>query len=184
MRRLQLLALATLLGACAPRIALVPHPDDPVPLAREPVGEGLAEVVWARAVRLLTARGYQFDACDDGLSALRTARVEVEAPCGATTCLARQYVTIKVGWRAVRLAVRREVWDASWRDWVPLTDPRSQADVIRLERELLGELMSQANRWAGRPPWSVGQPRCPQPWPCEPGQCDLIGLASSQGPGH
>ena len=179
MRPLTLLLLGSMLVACVPPIAMVPHTVDPVPLARGLIGEGQADVVWAQAVRLLTARGFEFDACDDGRSALRTAPSEVEAPCGATTCLARQYVTVKVGGRAVRLSVRREVWDSAWRGWVPLIDQRSQDDAIQMERELLGELMAEANRWAGPPPWSAGQPHCPRPRACEPGQCDL-GLASAE----
>jgi hypothetical protein len=179
MTRLSLLLLGSLLGACAPHIAMVPHAVDPVPLARGLVGEGQSDVVWAQAVRLLTARGFKFDACDDSRGALRTAPTEGDAPCGATTCLARQYVTVKVGGRAVRLSVRREVWDPTWRSWVPLLDQRSQDDVIRLERELLGELMEEANRWAGPPPWSARLPHCPRPGSCEPGQCDS-GLASAE----
>jgi len=179
MGRLSLLVVASLVAGCGPKIAMRSHAVDPVPLARGLVEEGQADVVWAQAVRVLTERGFAFEACEDGLGALRTVPTELDAACGATTCLARQYVTVKVGGRAVRLSVRREVWDTTWRGWVPLTLPRSQAAAIELEHELLGELMARANRWSGPPPWSASQPHCPQAGTCESGRCDL-GLATAQ----
>jgi hypothetical protein len=172
------LVLACLALGCAPRALLVDHPVDPVPLAREQVRPGLSDVVWFRAIHLLTGRGYGLDACDEGRTALRTSRTELDAPCGATTCLARQYVTVKVGWRAVRLSVRREVWDPTYRDWVPLLDPRSVADAVRVERALLAELMAQADLWTAAPIRAAEDSPCPRPAPCQPGQCDLIGLPS------
>ena len=45
-----------------------------------------------------------------------------------------------VGWRTVKLAIRREVWDASLRDWVLARDPASVSDVEREANALVREL--------------------------------------------
>ena len=173
--RLLGVTLLALAAGCAPRLVLIPGVEEPVPLAREPFRPGLSDSVWAKAVGVLDRHGYGFDACDEGASALRTRAVELDAPCGGTTCLARQFVTVKVGWRAVRLTVRREVWDPTWRGWRRATDMGSVMDVARLEQELMDELMARSDEWA-YPPLSTSA-ACPAPAPCAPGQCDLVLLA-------
>jgi hypothetical protein len=174
--RLVVCGLLAIASGCAPRLALVPGSAEPVPQAREPFRSGLADSVWTQAVRVLEQQGYGFDACDDGHAALRTRAIELDAPCGESTCLARQFVTVKVGWRAVRLAVRREVWDPTWRGWRPVTDMASLLEMARLEQDLMDQLMEKAEARAW-PPLQAGA-TCPAPAPCRPGQCDLVMVAA------
>jgi hypothetical protein len=79
----------------------------------------------------------------------------------------------------VRLAVRREVWDSTWRGWRPVADAGSLVEVARLEQALMDELMEQADARAYPPLFSGVQ--CPAPAPCGPGQCDLVLLAARYG---
>jgi hypothetical protein len=155
-----LLTLA-MAAACTPRVGIVGKVGA-VPEARSAVLPGQADAVFARAVSALRARQYQFTECDDARSQLRTERTELDAGCFSSTCLARQVVTVKVGWRRVSLAVQREVWDAAGRSWIPATDAGSRADVEREERELVEELLhADLGEIARERLGSAHDPACP-----------------------
>jgi len=141
MRLPWLLALAISTGACAPRALVTARP----PASSEARGEiapGQADVVFERAVEVLEAHGYLFTERDDQRSLLRTERAEQDAPCYGTTCLVRQTVAVKVGWRSLSMVVRRQVFDSGLRSWVDAQDPASQRDVEREERALLREMVT------------------------------------------
>jgi hypothetical protein len=140
MRLLALCTFAILGGACAPRALVSRAPARSE--VRGPVAPGQADAVFGRAIEVLGERGYQFTECDDELSLLRTERAEQDAPCYGMTCLVRQKVVLKVGWRSLSLVVRREVFDSAVRSWVEAYDQASQLDVEREEREILREMAS------------------------------------------
>jgi hypothetical protein len=150
------------------------------PLARQAIDPGQADAVFTRAVRALERRGYDFLTCDLDRGAMRTARIEKDVPCGETSCLARQVVTVKLGWRSVRLAVVREVFDGGYRAWIPAADPTSVEDVSREEEVLLRELLA-ADLEGARPPGpgAPGGP-CQQAGPCGPGQCSVMLLPTGR----
>ena len=108
---------------------------------RERIGVGLADPVFERAAQVVQAREYALSTCNSVRSFLQTEWANrADVPCGTSTCLARQYVAVTVGWRAVKLTIRREVWDASLRDWVLARDPASVSDVEREANALVREL--------------------------------------------
>jgi hypothetical protein len=165
-------AALLLASACSgSRAGLRPGPAPPV---RQAIDAGQADAVFGRAVRALERRGYDFLTCDLDRGAMRTARIEKDVPCGATSCLARQVVTVKLGWRAVRVAVVREVFDGGYRAWIPAADPTSLEDVLREEANLLRDLLA-ADLEGARPP-GPGEPGgpCQRAGPCGPGQCSVM----------
>jgi hypothetical protein len=147
---LALAALAVaLVAGCAPRHALgrAPAASRPAPagvVARRAFAPGTADLVFARAVQALEARGHGLDTCDAGHSVAVTTVVELETPCGASTCLARQAVALKVGWRELRVEVRRSIFDGATRSWVDGGDAvavaAARAEAEALARELTAEV--------------------------------------------
>ena len=167
-------AALLLASACAAPDAAFRPDRAPVPVVRQAIDAGQADAIFGRAVQLLEQHGYEFVTCDLARGALRTERVEKDAPCIATSCLARQVVTVKLGWRSVRLAVVREVFDGSYRSWMPADDPASLEGVAREEERLLRELLAadlEGARSAG-----PGEPSgpCQQAARCGPGQCSVM----------
>ena len=97
------------------------------------------DMVFQSAVRAVRARGYEIVSCDPMFGAIATARTELDAPCGASTCLAREVASVKLGYRRARVTLTREVWDATLRAWRAPDDPRSVEAIDREEREILEE---------------------------------------------
>jgi len=171
-----------LLGACAPSATLVAPASAPRPVARERIRAGQADAVFSRAVRVLAAHGYELSRCDASLSLLETRRVETDATCDRMTCLARQIFTVKVGWRSVKLALRREVWDASVRGWVPPADDRSTKAIAREEADLVAELMAVDLGAAAASELRQGDDPCRVAIACADGRCvPAAGKASAAG---
>jgi len=161
-------------AACSTRALVRPGaaPAGDTLVMRAPIRAGVADAVFDRALRVLQAQGYRLSRCDEGLSALETERLEFDATCGRTTCLSRQIVHLKVGWRAVRVDVRREFWDAAFKGWAAYGDRRSVEAIRREEADLLAELMkadfqSPLRFW--KPPGSPGA--CAPIAPCGSGTC-------------
>jgi hypothetical protein len=174
-------ALAALLlaAACATPETALRDGQSPVPLVRQAIDAGLADAVFARAVAVLTRRGYDFVTCDLSRGAVRTERGEQDVPCMAVSCLSRQVVTVKLGWRSVRLAVVREVYDGALRAWVPARDPAAMSAVEREEAQILGDLL--AADLEGARPAEAGEPAgpCAQAARCGPDQCSgMLHLAA------
>lgn len=164
MRVADLLLAVLTLASCTPA-AVVVRP------ARRPIGAGHADAVFARAVHILDEHGYQLSRCDEDLGALETERLEVDATCGSTTCLSRQTVALKVGWRAVRLSVHREFWDASVRSWVPPEDSRSYGAIQLEETTLLAELGAADLESTSRTRAPAADDACRPFAPCPPASC-------------
>jgi len=166
--------LAPLLAcACAAPSRLTRTGPAPVPLVRQAIDPGQADAVFGRAVRVLERRGYAFLLCDPERGAMDTERLEKDAPCGATSCLARQIVTVKLGWRSVRLAVVRQVFDGGFRAWIPAEDQVSRSAVAQEEEALLRDLL-EADLEGARPAAAAepGGP-CQRAARCQAGQCSV-----------
>ena len=93
------------------------------------------ESVFVRAVRTLRSEGYELAECDADRGRLRTRPLELDASCGRTTCLARQSFEVLLGYRAARVTLSREIYDASTHQWVPaaVTETMPSAQVLVLE---------------------------------------------------
>jgi hypothetical protein len=140
---LALLALA--LGACAaPRAGGFrlggTATRAAIPGARAQFAPAEGEAVFERAVRAAALEGYRVDRCDADARRLETARLELDAPCGATTCLARQTIQVALGYRQARVVIVREVYDGAARTW-RRDGGAASADA---ERALLERIVSTA----------------------------------------
>ncbi len=134
-------AVPLALLACAGSSHLPRLPDElateaPVP-ARDQFMPADGDVLFATAVRLADLEGYPLKTCDAARGRLETKPFELEAGCGATACLARQTVEVKLGYHAARVTVTREVYDGAARTW--RLDAEGSADAARV---LLARLMS------------------------------------------
>lgn len=96
----------------------------PVPalaLARARFEPAAFDVVFARAVRRLHEDGYDLVACNPHRGSLTTRPREFDAPCGRSTCLARQSVSVLLGYRTAKVTVTRELFDTAVQSWVAET---------------------------------------------------------------
>jgi len=93
-----------------------------------------------RAAAALAGRGYQMALADPVRGVVITGPLELQAPCGASTCLARQTIYLRVAAGKATLSVDRELWDSSARRWVQPEDPPSVEALERDEAALLREL--------------------------------------------
>ncbi len=139
--RIATLAVPLALAACAGTTHAQRPPqeqagDAPLP-ARDQFLPADGDVIFATAVRLADLEGYPLKTCDAARGHLETKPFELEAGCGATACLARQAVEVKLGYHAARVTVTREVYDGAARTW--RLDPEGSADAARA---LLARLMS------------------------------------------
>lgn len=136
-------ALALALGACAAprggaRLSGSRRADASAPTVRARFPPVDGEAVFERAVRAATLEGYRISRCDPDNRRLETARLELDAPCGATTCLARQRIQVALGYRQARVVVAREVYDGAAKAWRPSEAvPSSEA-----ARDLLDRIVS------------------------------------------
>jgi hypothetical protein len=120
----------------------------PPPAARGPFPTARADAVLVAAIDALRERGYEIDACDSGTYALTSGRIERDAPCYLGSCLARQTVTMKLGYKTARVRVAREVWDWSVKEWVAIRDPaleREETELLKLV--LAAQEGVHADRW-------------------------------------
>jgi hypothetical protein len=122
----------------ARRAPALPH------AAREPFEPQRFDVVFESAVRAVRARGYEIVACDPDFGSITTARTEVDAPCGESTCLAREITTVKLGYRRARVTLQREIWDATLHEWREPQDVTSVDTIDRVERELADAMVRGA----------------------------------------
>jgi hypothetical protein len=124
------------------------------------------DAVFQGAIRAVRARGWAIASCDPVYGAIATATTETDAPCGASTCLARDMASVKLGFRRARVTLTREVWDATLRAWQVPDDPRSVAAIDREEREIVQEAVrAELEDGAERAGGACG------PSVCDPGPC-------------
>ncbi len=141
--RLGLLLVVASLAACAAPAptghlrALAQGPGHLPRGTRAPFEPERFDVVFQAAVRAVRARGGDLVTCDPVYGAIATATIELDAPCGASTCLARQLTSVKLGYRRARVTVTREIWDSTLREWREPDDTTSVDHINRAERELV-----------------------------------------------
>ncbi|BDG05285.1 hypothetical protein [Anaeromyxobacter oryzae] len=183
-RRSLLAASAAVLAACAQPAAhrlgasarLARFPPRP-PAARAPFQPPRGDAIFANAVHVLADAGYAVDSCDADLGAVATERVELDVPCFGGTCLARDTVKVKLGYKMAKVIVVRELWDWSLKEWAPIQDEDLRDGVTEEETALLARIMD-VPRPTLNGPERFGDP-C-RPGPCAVGVC--IGLAPVAAP--
>jgi hypothetical protein len=115
-----------------------PPPETPdAEVARARFEPPAFDLVLRRAVRALQQDGYELDACDADRGSLVTRPREFDAPCGSSTCLARQSVSVLLGYRAARVTVVREVFDPTVKGWIPANRERFRTDAEEIVRTIV-----------------------------------------------
>jgi hypothetical protein len=140
-------------------------------VVHQPIAPGTSEVVFGRLVQRLQERGYRVAACDEAVGALTTTTTEVDADCRTTTCLARDQVMVKTGWRNVSVTIHRQVFDGGLRAWVDTAEQGARTGVLKDARALVASLQLLE---LTAPPKGLPAPRraaCPGLSACAPGQC-------------
>jgi hypothetical protein len=147
--RLALALVAAFAAACSAPAptghlrAIAQRPWHLPPGARAPFEPERFDIVFGAAVRAVRARGGELVTCDPVYGKIATATVEIDAPCGASTCLARQLTTVKLGYRRARVTVTREIWDSTLREWREPDDATSVANILREQQELVEAAIQQ-----------------------------------------
>jgi hypothetical protein len=104
-------------------------------------GDGFDDV-WTRSVRAIEGQGYQLEMQDRARGILVTRDRELQAPCGAETCLSRERVFVRLtGAGQAILNIQREHWDPAARRWNASSDKASIAAVEKAQRDLLAEVV-------------------------------------------
>jgi hypothetical protein len=119
--------------------------------------------IFALAVDLVRRRGLEIAQCEAPRGSLATVPVELDAPCGGTTCLARENLRVKLGYRRARVTLTREVWDPTIRGWREQDDPSTVEELAREEREIVARMMEA--------PGTARAGRRPRIDPCAPPPC-------------
>lgn len=127
-----------LLACGGPRASRVPANATSPVAARARFAPNHGDAVFQRAVRVAALEGYRLSSCDADRRQIQTARYERDAPCGPTTCLARETLEVKLGYRMARVTVAREVYDGAVRTWRS-DDGAGSAETARA---LLGRIVS------------------------------------------
>ena len=154
--------LHALLAGSALALAACSHAPPLARAARAPFEPPRGDAIFAHAVQVLSEGGYGFAACDAELGAVATKPVELDVACRGGSCLARQRILVKLGYRRARVIVAREVWDWSLKEWAPLEDPALEQALVVDENALLSQIMHV-------PPPRMDAPRPEDP--CSPGPC-------------
>jgi hypothetical protein len=139
----------------------------PAHAARAPFPPERFDWIFERAARAVRARGWEIVACEPASGAIHTSRMEADAPCGSSTCLVRETMAVKLGYRRARVVMTREVWDQTIRSWRPPDDPASLANIEREELSLLEEAITSPAEGEGRRSSGCGESTCdPLPSVC------------------
>lgn len=116
--------------------------EAPPPLAaRASFQPGLGDAVLAHAVKVLADGGYEVGRCDGTLGALATERVELDVACPGGSCLARQTVEVKLGYRTAKVVVRRELWERSVGRWTEVEDAALREGLLSDEAVLAARIV-------------------------------------------
>ncbi|MFL5273763.1 MAG: hypothetical protein ACJ79E_17030 [Anaeromyxobacteraceae bacterium] len=100
------------------------------------------EEAWERAERALTSRGHQLEMSDHERGILVSDERELQAPCGAESCLSRDRVFVRLtpAGQAV-VNVQRQHWDPAARRWDLTEDAPSVAAVEQVQLEILKDVV-------------------------------------------
>jgi hypothetical protein len=147
-----------LLGGCRSSPAahahrLPPPPAPPVSPVSSPITQGSANDVVRAAVEVLRAEGLTLASCDS--SRVVSSRFERDVPCDGVSCLARESITVRVGYRQARVEVVRELWNPAMRSWDPELGSVAVADGVRRGQALLDRILGAAAR-RGSDRWREG----------------------------
>lgn len=134
---LALLLAATASGAWAGVFRSASPAPATAEVARAPFEPDAFGSVFGRAVGKLQRSGYALQACDADRGSLTTLPREFDAPCGGSTCLARQSVAVLLGYRAARVTLVREVFDPTVKAWVLAEREAWRAEAEDLARAIV-----------------------------------------------
>ncbi|HET9596865.1 MAG TPA: hypothetical protein VFP65_14855 [Anaeromyxobacteraceae bacterium] len=97
---------------------------------------------WQRSVDAVRAQGFELEMQDQARGILVTRERELQAPCGAETCLSRERLYLRLTPSGQAIAnLLREHWDVATRQWSPSADPASIAAVEKAQSDLLAPLV-------------------------------------------
>jgi hypothetical protein len=119
------LAVAAIAGCAGPKVQRPAHGT----FARTTRPE-----MWARALEAVEQRGFAVRFQDASLGVLVTSEREVQAPCGETTCLAKETLYLRQEDGRAVAYLSRAMWDSAVRTWSAPATPR---DVAAVEKEQL-----------------------------------------------
>jgi hypothetical protein len=133
LRPLAIAALAVAAGLCACAAERVERRAAHGAFARD----GYANA-WERAAGAVEAQGFAIEMRDRQNGILVTNERELQAPCGAESCLSRDRVFVRLtpAGQAV-VNIEREHWDAAARRWSASSDPAAVAAVEKAQLEVL-----------------------------------------------
>lgn len=131
-------AAPLVLGACSSPRSVMRHHDRLPPAARARFEPPQGELVFRNAIRAAARAGYRIATCDPDWRRIETKPIEFDAPCGSTTCLARQSIKVKLGYRQARVTVERELYDGAMRRWHPEDDSGRE----KAAREIVDQIVS------------------------------------------
>lgn len=126
-----------LLACASPRATTAP-PTAAAARARFAPEDG--DLVFEQAVRAAALAGYRLRTCDPEERRFETEQIEFDAPCRASTCLARQFVEVKLGYRVARVTVERELYDGGYRAWQDEEARASEAAARALLARIFADL--------------------------------------------
>ncbi len=101
---------------------------------------GERAAVWERTAQAVRERGYELALADPARGILVTRELERQAPCGGTTCLARDILHLRIEDGRAVANLQRRVWDAALRTWAEPSDRRAIKGIEAEEREFLSSL--------------------------------------------
>lgn len=133
-----IVALVLAVG-CAPAkqglTRIQPRGEGALPAASADLGGAERIVVLRSAAGVLRERGLRI--ASQSADRIVTAPRELDVPCGAGTCLARELFVVTVGDGSARVELLRGVWDPAARSWEMALAHRTAADATSREAELL-----------------------------------------------
>jgi len=130
---------------------------------------------WRRSVEAVRAKGYELEMQDQPRGILVTKERELQAPCGAETCLSRERLYLRLTPSGQAIAnLLREHWDVATRQWSASADPASIAAVEQAQADLLAPLTKDGKvtlRKSGPDEPCTGDDECEKGLACVARRC-------------
>jgi hypothetical protein len=108
-------------------------------VARAPFEPSHFHSVFRRAVRHLVQDGYEIVSCDPERGRVTTATRELDFPCGASSCLSRQSLTVVLGHRVARVTFALEQFDSATKGWELASGEPAQEEAHRIVGEITAD---------------------------------------------